>query len=74
MILKTLKDVSDVSNPIDLSAKFNSDLKQVAIEWVKELEKSNFEVTPLLPFDENAKIIATDWIKMFFNLTEKDLQ
>jgi len=57
--LKTLKDI--YGNDFD-----NSLLRQEAIKWVKRKETFGFD-----PYccDDSVR----DWIKHFFNLTEKEL-
>ena len=55
-------------------------LKQAAIEWIKELESPTTVVTNGLPItDSKSKTYILHgetilWIKHFFNITEKDLK
>jgi len=88
MGLKTLKDIEDVDCYIyfegeeTIRAIPEFRLKQEAIKWIKELMqfKDNKEYTKV--WQEDGKIKKLDlhprtlinWIKHFFNITEKDLK
>lgn len=75
--MKTLKDLRWHSS--DTSQFTEEDLREEAIKWIKEMDKSlesNNIPNSLIKIQDNVKIglIATrQWIMMFFNLTEEDL-
>jgi len=93
MSLRTLKDLKQFDfnkgYPLPVEICFlEKDLKDIAIEWIKEISKDGFRKIPEVKvingkFDtsEVAKVIITQetdlvvrWIKHFFNIEEKDLE
>ena len=87
MKLKTLKDlekgahVGDIKKIVDEERKVGSDwttsivlagdLKQEAIQWIKELEKKHKKVHTV-PVNACYYCNVIDWIKHFFNITKED--
>ena len=87
--LKTLKDLKGLTvtkkeyeymKPLSFPINYpnlisKQELKQEAIAWIKQLESDHPYETddPIFTMDSYIKG-QTDWIKMFFNLTEEDLK
>jgi hypothetical protein len=64
--MKTLKDI-----PLNQEEWENyEELKQAAIEWIKEIDDGKYEVDD--PYCCKPTLI--NWIKHFFNLTEDELK
>lgn len=85
--MKTLKDLENCRCGTCLECYFKKELKQCAIEWIKELENERRDGTGQLPveykrganpevthFEASAQLTAIiEWIKDFFNI-EEDLK
>jgi len=80
MKLKTLKDIfehKDYSKADDWGIGAKSalfELKQEAIRWIKEFNKSQLEVIDEFYTSYQSIDAIVLWIKHFFNITEKDLK
>lgn len=87
--LKTLRDLQDKTSPCMKCGSIQcavcyDDLKQEAIEWIKEIQSKQdlskncgYEIwTPDIKEHPRAlyDVTAVNWIKMFFNITEEDLK
>ncbi len=84
MELKTLKDLQEFNfsvpagmNPDKFILKI--DLKQEAIKWIKELEKTmpdpmNSIIPEIAIRKKDYHQGTINWIKHFFNITEEDLK
>lgn len=74
--LRTLKDIARLYK-LDESP-FEDEIRQEAIKWVKEFKKNVFKIK-IYPELRVSKTYSTgqlnkiEWIKHFFNITEKDL-
>ena len=86
--LKTLKDfedygMDDETRGYELCKK---DLRQEAIQWIKELENipadfymkrynlPNYQITENIDGVNTGIIDVVEWIKHFFNISENDLK
>lgn len=75
--LKTLKDIDkELDSWYDRStADFVLiKLKEEAIKWIKDLEDNYYVDYDCPRCDEQTQYIVADWIKHFFNITDKDLK
>ena len=75
--LKTLKDIL---HETEMHSEITPDMiKEEAIKWIKEIEK-DIEKMIDEQFNEvnklklNGLVATSQWIKMFFNITEEDLK
>lgn len=87
-MLKTLKDIMEIGDRAIVRTEceliIERDLRQSAIEWIKEFEslklpsKSAIYMTPnfckeTFEFEWSEMEIIVKWIKHFFNISEEEL-
>ena len=72
MKLKTLKDIQIIGpDGVEDSEYVKRLLKAEAIKWIKRIDKDRKGELKAI---RNELCITREWIKRFFNLTEKDLE
>jgi len=79
-----IKEMLEWFNIIDGGDKepifyIDTDLKQEAIKWIKELESNRKIVLEkegayVKPYEDATRYFCKEWIKHFFNITEEDLK
>jgi len=72
--MKTLKNIPDDTNYT--TAVSRNDLRQVAIEWIKDFRMHKIPHNTLRGHYTSARNYEAkiEWIKMFFNITEKEIK
>jgi len=69
MKLKTLNEIGNQDDNILWAIK--NVIREEAIKWVKELE--DFTSVTFGEADHDAEMIAAEFLRKFFNITEEDL-
>lgn len=80
--LKTLKDLEDIRDDYSEPSVWSSELKEEAIKWIKQLEHYKSLIEPnmtdvmieCIEEEHDREQALTEWIKMFFNISNKDLK